>query len=66
MPLVARLLPGWNTLRHTLLAPRGVVVVEGVTGVVGVDGIDCNKTHLEQQVWLLLFPNDVDNERSIH
>jgi hypothetical protein len=44
MPLVARLLPGWNTLRHTLLAPRGVVVVDdddGVTGVVGVDGIDC-------------------------
>ena len=44
MPLVARLLPGWNTLRHTLsLAPRRGVVVDddGVTGVVGVDGIDC-------------------------
>jgi hypothetical protein len=42
MLLVARLLPGWNTLRHTLLAPRGVVVDDdGVTGVVGVDGIDC-------------------------
>lgn len=45
--LVARLLPGWNTLLHTLL-PRGVVVVavvgdedDGVTGVVGVVGIDC-------------------------
>jgi hypothetical protein len=46
MLLVARLLPGWNTLRHTLLLlpPRGVVVVDGddgVPGVVGVDGIDC-------------------------
>jgi hypothetical protein len=45
--LVARLLPGWNTLLHTLL-PRGVVVAvvvgdedDGVTGVVGVVGIDC-------------------------
>jgi hypothetical protein len=44
MPLVARLLPGWKTLRHTLPAPRGVVDDDdddGVTGVVGVDGIDC-------------------------
>lgn len=44
---MARLLPGWNTLLHTLL-PRGVVVAvvvgdedDGVTGVVGVVGIDC-------------------------
>lgn len=41
MPLVARLLPGWKTLRHTLPAPRGVVDDDGVTGVVGVDGVDC-------------------------
>lgn len=41
MLLVARLLPGWNTLRHTLLPPRGVVDDDGVPGVVGVDGIDC-------------------------
>ena len=36
--LVAGLLPGWNTLRHTLV--RGVVD-DGVPGVVGVVGIDC-------------------------
>ena len=45
MLLVARLLPGWNTLRHTLLLllpPRGVVD----DGVVGVVGIDCARLKL--------------------
>ena len=37
--LVARMLPGWNTLLHTL-PPRGGVEDDGVTGVVGVVGID--------------------------
>jgi hypothetical protein len=37
--LVARLLPGWKTLLHTL-PPRGGVAEDGVTGVVGVVGID--------------------------
>ncbi|KAF4349740.1 hypothetical protein F8388_023855 [Cannabis sativa] len=52
-PLVARLLPGLNTLLHTLSllrandAERGVVGVTGVTGLTGIDRIynDINGTY---------------------
>jgi hypothetical protein len=49
MVLVARLLPGLNTLLHTLslrTADTGVVGVIGVAGVPGLAGIDIDLWYL--------------------
>lgn len=48
-PLVARLLPGWKTLLHTL-SLRTEAGVVGVTGVVGVPGL----AGMDMDLWNLL------------
>lgn len=57
-PRVARLLPGWNTLRHTLVF-CGVVGVSGVAGVVGVVGMEADFLYLP----LLLLPSSNSSKK---
>lgn len=67
MVLVARLLPGLNTLRHTfvLRAEEGVVGVTGVAGVPGVVGV----VGIEIDLWYLLLspsPSSPTNSNKPH
>ena len=56
-PLVARLLPGWNTLLQTF--SLRAAVGDGVVGVVGVVGVPGLAGGIDKDLWnlLLLLPS---------